>query len=186
VVAGNVEPPLLWTLGQLLSNLFVATAIRLLLAFPSGRLQTTVDRVLVGIAYVATTVLWRPFVLFTDPVDLGCAECPEGGGHHQRPDPVVWSAVPGEQAHPGESGTDDEVEDDPKAAIVQEVGPSEQRHEPESDRRGHDGHHRELRPGQPHPPSPMASRDMSALTIDRTPAGAKVEPSRGLQRCPPV
>jgi hypothetical protein len=110
----------------------------------------------------------------------------EGGGHHQRPDPVVWAAVPGEQAHPGESGTDNEVEDDPKAAIVQEVGPSEQRHEPESDRRGHDGHHRELRPGQPHPPSPMASRDMSALTIDRTPAGAKVEPSRGLQRCPPV
>jgi hypothetical protein len=32
---------------------------------------------LVGIAYVATTVLWLPFVLFTDPVDLGCAECPE-------------------------------------------------------------------------------------------------------------
>jgi hypothetical protein len=44
---------------------------------PVGRLQTTVDRVLVGIAYVATTVLWLPFVLFTDPVDLGCAECPE-------------------------------------------------------------------------------------------------------------
>jgi hypothetical protein len=72
VVAGNVEPPLLWTLGQLLGNLFVANAIHLLLAFPSGRLQTTVDRVLVGIAYVATTVLWLPFVLFTDPVDLGC------------------------------------------------------------------------------------------------------------------
>jgi hypothetical protein len=77
VVAGNVEPPFLWTLGQLFGNVFVATAIHLLLAFPSGRLQTTVDRVLVGIAYVATTVLWLPFVLFTDPVDLGCAECPE-------------------------------------------------------------------------------------------------------------
>jgi signal transduction histidine kinase len=77
VVAGNVESPLLWTLGQLLGNLFVATAIHLLLAFPSGRLQTTVDRVLVGIAYVATTVLWLPFVLFTDPADFGCTDCPE-------------------------------------------------------------------------------------------------------------
>jgi signal transduction histidine kinase len=75
VVAGNTEPPLLWTLGQLLSNLFIATAIHLLLAFPSGRLQTTVDRALVGIGYLATTVLWLPFVLFTDPVELGCTEC---------------------------------------------------------------------------------------------------------------
>jgi signal transduction histidine kinase len=77
VVAGNVEPPLVWTLGQLFSNLFVATAIHLLLAFPSGRLQTTLDRVLVGIGYVATTILWLPFVLFTDPVEFGCTDCPE-------------------------------------------------------------------------------------------------------------
>ena len=77
VVAGNVEPPLLWTLGQLFSNVFVATAIHLLLAFPSGRLKTTVDRVLVGVGYVATTILWLPFVLFTDPVELGCTDCPE-------------------------------------------------------------------------------------------------------------
>jgi signal transduction histidine kinase len=77
VVAGNTDPPVLWTVGQLLSNLFVATAIHLLLAFPSGRLETAHDRVLVGIAYVATTVLWLPFMLFTDPTTVGCAECPE-------------------------------------------------------------------------------------------------------------
>ena len=77
VVAGNTEPPVLWTIGQLFANLFVATAIHLLLAFPSGHLQTTVDRVLVGIGYLATTVLWLPFVLFTDPVEFGCTDCPE-------------------------------------------------------------------------------------------------------------
>jgi signal transduction histidine kinase len=77
VVAGKAEPPLVWTVGQLFSNLFVATAIHLLLAFPSGHLQTTLDRVLVGIGYVATTVLWLPFVLFTDPVEFGCTDCPE-------------------------------------------------------------------------------------------------------------
>ena len=77
VVAGNTDPPVLWTLGQMFSNLFVATAIHLLLAFPSGHLQTTVDRVLVGIGYLATTVLWLPFVFFTDPVEFGCPDCPE-------------------------------------------------------------------------------------------------------------
>jgi signal transduction histidine kinase len=77
VVAGNVDPPLLWTLGQSFSNLFVATAIHLLLAFPSGRLETQFDRVLVGIGYFATTVLWIPFLLFTSPADMGCPACPE-------------------------------------------------------------------------------------------------------------
>jgi signal transduction histidine kinase len=77
VIAGNTEPPLLWTVGQLLSNLFIATSIHLLLAFPSGRLETTFDRVLAGAAYAATTVLWLPLVLATDPSGLGCPDCPE-------------------------------------------------------------------------------------------------------------
>jgi signal transduction histidine kinase len=77
VVAGNTDPPLLWTVGQLFNNVFVATAIHLLLAFPSGRLETDVDRVVVGIGYAATTVLWLPFVLFTDPAEFGCTACPE-------------------------------------------------------------------------------------------------------------
>ena len=77
VLAGNTEPPLLFTIGNLFSNLFVATAIHLLLAFPSGRLETVVDRVVVGIGYAATTVLWLPFALYTDPAEFGCTECPE-------------------------------------------------------------------------------------------------------------
>jgi signal transduction histidine kinase len=77
VVASNTEPSLLWTFGTVLNNLFAATAIHLLLAFPSGRLETAVDRVLVGVGYVATTIGWVPLVLFTDPADFGCANCPE-------------------------------------------------------------------------------------------------------------
>jgi signal transduction histidine kinase len=77
VVAGNTEPPGLWTFGQSFSNLFAATAIHLLLAFPSGRLETELDRVVVGIAYVATTILWLPVMLFSDPADFGCVNCPE-------------------------------------------------------------------------------------------------------------
>jgi signal transduction histidine kinase len=77
VVASNTEPSFVWTLGTALSNLFAATAIHLLLAFPSGRLETTLDRVLVGSAYAATTVGWLPAVLFLDPEALGCQGCPE-------------------------------------------------------------------------------------------------------------
>lgn len=77
VVAGNTASAVLFTLGQSFSNLFAATAIHLLLAFPSGRLETALDRVVVGIAYAATTVLWLPFMFFTDPADVGCTGCPD-------------------------------------------------------------------------------------------------------------
>jgi signal transduction histidine kinase len=76
VVAGNTAAPLVWTIGNLASNLFVATAIHLLLAFPSGRFESRFDRVLIAVTYCATTVGWLPAVLFMDPEQLGCASCP--------------------------------------------------------------------------------------------------------------
>jgi signal transduction histidine kinase len=71
------EPPLLFTLGFWLENLYVATAIHLLLAFPSGRLETATDRALVAVTYVAVTLCWAPLVLFLDPAARGCVDCPE-------------------------------------------------------------------------------------------------------------
>jgi signal transduction histidine kinase len=77
-VGGLTEPSLPFTVGQAVSNLFVATAIHLLLAFPSGRLEQTVDRVVVGVAYVMTTVGTIVPMLFLDPVQHGCTTgCPE-------------------------------------------------------------------------------------------------------------
>jgi signal transduction histidine kinase len=77
LVAGNTDVPLAWTVGNLCSNLFVATSIHLLLAFPSGRLGSTTDRALVGFAYAATTIGWLPAVVFMDTEAFGCASCPE-------------------------------------------------------------------------------------------------------------
>ncbi len=74
---GRTEPSLLFTLGFLLNNLFIATAIHLLLAFPSGRLSSTRDRWLVGVSYVVTTVGFVPATLTLDPVADGCVSCPE-------------------------------------------------------------------------------------------------------------
>ena len=73
----STEPALLFSVGVSLENLYVATAIHLLLAFPSGRLETTIDRALVVASYVAVTILWAPVVLFGDPASLGCSECPD-------------------------------------------------------------------------------------------------------------
>ncbi|MGH2952556.1 MAG: histidine kinase [Solirubrobacterales bacterium] len=77
-VAGFSDPPFLFTLGILFDSLFAAVAIHLVLAFPTGRLESRLDRLLVGCAYLVTTVGYLPFVLFVDPVTaFECANCPE-------------------------------------------------------------------------------------------------------------
>jgi signal transduction histidine kinase len=76
-IAAITEPPLMFTVGHLLSNLFVAVAIHLILAFPSGRLESRLDRFLVADSYLVTTVGYLPFALFLDPAAAGCPECPE-------------------------------------------------------------------------------------------------------------
>jgi signal transduction histidine kinase len=75
--AALTEPPLLFTVGHLLSNLFVAVAIHIVLAFPSGRLESRLDRFLVADSYFVTTIGTLPLILFLDPGTAGCAGCPE-------------------------------------------------------------------------------------------------------------
>ncbi len=55
--------------------LIYAVLIQLLLSFPSGRLETRLDRLLVTIAYVNTTVVQLGVFLFTDS-KAGCSSCP--------------------------------------------------------------------------------------------------------------
>ena len=76
--AGASDLPLVFTLGQLFGSLFLATAVHMLLAAPSGRLQTPGDRRLVWLAYLIAVVLIVPLLLVADPRDdFGCTECPE-------------------------------------------------------------------------------------------------------------
>lgn len=66
-----------FTLGLLLNNFFVAVAMHLLLAFPSGRLSTRIDRALVWTTYGVVTVGFLPYLFALDPsAQYGC-ECPE-------------------------------------------------------------------------------------------------------------
>jgi signal transduction histidine kinase len=56
--------------------LIYALLIHLLLSFPSGKLESGVDRLLVTIAYLNSTLVQLATILFTDPARQGCAQCP--------------------------------------------------------------------------------------------------------------
>jgi signal transduction histidine kinase len=75
-VFNYTEPALLFSVGLLFSNLFVAPAIHLLLGFPAGRLGTRLDRWLVAVTYLTVTVGFVPIALTYDPGIAGCP-CPE-------------------------------------------------------------------------------------------------------------
>ena len=71
------DVPLIFTIGQVFGSLFFAVVMHLLLAFPSGRLQSRLERRIVVAAYLLTTVVVAPLWLFADPEALDCESCPE-------------------------------------------------------------------------------------------------------------
>ncbi|MQA73837.1 MAG: histidine kinase [Solirubrobacterales bacterium] len=71
------DPALLFTLGLATANLFMAPAIHLLLAFPSGRLETRFDRRLVIGSYIAVTVGFLVPMFFLGSGDKHCTTCPD-------------------------------------------------------------------------------------------------------------
>jgi signal transduction histidine kinase len=71
------DVPLIFTVGQVFGSLFFAVVMHLLLAFPSGRLQSRLERRLVLATYLLTTVVIAPIWLFADSQALDCDSCPE-------------------------------------------------------------------------------------------------------------
>src|SRR5438270_12872709 len=67
---------LIFTIGSLGGVLIYAVLVHLLLSFPSGRLGSRLDRLLVAITYFNTTVVQVAAFVFTDPAKDGCAHCP--------------------------------------------------------------------------------------------------------------
>lgn len=73
----RTEPPLLFSIGFAFENLYVAPAVHLLLAYPSGRLQDGIDRALVTFTYAVVTLGFLPVALFVSSEAYGCTGCPE-------------------------------------------------------------------------------------------------------------
>jgi signal transduction histidine kinase len=67
----------LFTIGGVFGNVFVAVAIHLALAYPSGRLERRIDRAIVVLGYVLASLVVLPAWLFLDPAATGCASCPD-------------------------------------------------------------------------------------------------------------
>jgi signal transduction histidine kinase len=75
LAASNEQIP--FTIGSILSTLPYAVLIQLLLSFPSGRLETRLQRGIVGLSYFVTTVMQVAWGLLTNPEQDGCHGCPE-------------------------------------------------------------------------------------------------------------
>ena len=71
------NPPLVYTVGLLVSGLWGGVFLQLVLAFPSGRVAPGLDRALVLAGYLIFTLSAVPVLLVTGPEDFDCARCPE-------------------------------------------------------------------------------------------------------------
>ena len=71
----------LFTVGVVFGNASLALFGHLLLAFPSGRLETRFQRILAGLLYVDLIALQLLWMLFADFRETGCEDCVTGGIH---------------------------------------------------------------------------------------------------------
>jgi signal transduction histidine kinase len=65
-----------FTLGQIFQYLVFGILVHLLLAYPRGRLESRLARILVTAAYLEVTVVQVVYLLFERPRAPGCAGCP--------------------------------------------------------------------------------------------------------------
>jgi signal transduction histidine kinase len=68
--------PVLFTAGEVLYSLYYAGFLYLILSFPAGRLQGTLDRALMAIAIALVTVGQVAWLFFADSRRLVCPTCP--------------------------------------------------------------------------------------------------------------
>jgi signal transduction histidine kinase len=68
--------PALYSLALVAGGLWGGVFLQLVMGFPSGRLASSRDRAIVIAGYLIFTVATIPSMLFGDPHDLGCDDCP--------------------------------------------------------------------------------------------------------------
>jgi signal transduction histidine kinase len=72
--ASNV--PAIFVLAATFSSIYFVTAVHMLLAAPHGQALAPGDRRIVTVGYLVVTVGVLPLMLFFDPAEQGCEECP--------------------------------------------------------------------------------------------------------------
>jgi signal transduction histidine kinase len=76
-VLQDAHGALLFTAGYVLQVVYLAGFVYLILAFPSGRLQGTLERVLVVTAFGLVTFVQLAFLLVSDSQAVLCGRCPD-------------------------------------------------------------------------------------------------------------
>jgi signal transduction histidine kinase len=71
------DVPLLYTASLIAGGLWGGVFLHIVMTFPSGRLRSRADRVIVWSGYLLFTVGSLPADLFAGPHELGCDDCPE-------------------------------------------------------------------------------------------------------------
>ena len=68
---------LLFSLGAMLGQVFIAVTVHLLLVFPTGRFESRLDLLTAAGAYMAGAVLYAAAFVFADPSAFECHDCPD-------------------------------------------------------------------------------------------------------------
>jgi hypothetical protein len=74
---GISNVPLLFTVGNYFSSLFIVVGIHLLFAFPSGQIQSRWDRIVLTVAYAMVIIGPLPLYVFAGRDELDCGRCPD-------------------------------------------------------------------------------------------------------------
>ena len=69
------DEPLVYIAGELVRPLFIAVTAHMMLAFPSGRMRRSAERIAAGALYLAVTVLQLPLFLVTPYPNEDCNDC---------------------------------------------------------------------------------------------------------------
>jgi len=93
----DARDPLAFTVGTALENVYLVGFAYLVLAFPSGRLRTHVERVVIGCAIVLATVVEWVWLLFTDSRAIICPVCPRNAFELVRDDALSESLLQGQR-----------------------------------------------------------------------------------------
>ena len=79
----------LFTIGSSLQVVYIAGFTYVVVSFPSGRLQSTAERVVIGAALFLVTVIQFDALLFTDSRAIECSVCPDNALEITRNDTIA-------------------------------------------------------------------------------------------------
>jgi signal transduction histidine kinase len=88
---------LVFTVGKALESVYLLGFVYLVLAFPTGRLRSTLDRALVLAAVGLVTVVELAWLLFADSRSQICSDCPQNAFELTRNDGVATALLQGQR-----------------------------------------------------------------------------------------